>query len=68
MVHRSNYFYEYVFEYLKFIFIRIKSSIEHINTLDDAKFKKLLQRIAEKTGRQVKYNFCFFFHFIKYLI
>jgi len=38
-----------------FFYIRIKTSIEHINSLDDAKFKKLLQRIAEKTGRQVKY-------------
>ncbi|UJR15085.1 hypothetical protein I4U23_002052 [Adineta vaga] len=31
---------------------RIKASISHINSLDDAKFKKLLQRIAEKAGRQ----------------
>jgi hypothetical protein len=31
---------------------KIKSSLEHINSLDDAKFKKLLQRIAEKAGRQ----------------
>jgi hypothetical protein len=38
-----------------FFYIRIKTSIEHVNSLDDAKFKKLLQRIAEKTGRQVKY-------------
>jgi hypothetical protein len=37
------------------ISIRIKASIEHINALDDAKFKKLLQRIAEKAGRQVRW-------------
>ncbi|CAF1013036.1 unnamed protein product [Rotaria sordida] len=31
---------------------KIKTSIQHINSLDEAKFKKLVQRIAEKTGRQ----------------
>ena len=40
------------------ILSRIQNSIQHINSLDDAKFKKLLQRVAEKTGRQVE-NFPF---------
>ncbi|CAF1030385.1 unnamed protein product [Adineta steineri] len=31
---------------------KIKTSIPHINSLDNAKFKKLVQRIADKTGRQ----------------
>ncbi|CAF3562023.1 unnamed protein product, partial [Rotaria sp. Silwood2] len=31
---------------------KIQTSIQHINSLDEAKFKKLIQRIAEKTGRQ----------------
>ncbi|CAF1246037.1 unnamed protein product [Rotaria sp. Silwood1] len=30
----------------------IQTSIQHINSLDEAKFKKLIQRIAEKTGQQ----------------
>jgi len=66
MVHQSNHFYKLVLNIWSFFFIRIKSSIEHINTLDDAKFKKLIQRIAEKTGRQVKSNllFCFIIYLI----
>ncbi len=65
MVHQSNHFYEFDLN-IWIIFIRIKSSIEHINSLDDAKFKKLLQRIVEKTGRQVKN--CFSCCSIEYLI
>ncbi|CAF4727884.1 unnamed protein product, partial [Rotaria sp. Silwood2] len=30
----------------------IQNSIQHINSFDEANFKKLIQRIAEKTGRQ----------------
>ncbi|CAF1488771.1 unnamed protein product [Adineta ricciae] len=31
---------------------KIKACVSHINSLNEIKFKKLLQRIAEKTGRQ----------------
>jgi hypothetical protein len=40
-----------------YFYIRIRTTVQHINALDDPKFKKLLQRVAEKTGRHVKYSF-----------
>lgn len=68
MVLQSKIFCQFTSSFLIILFIRIKTSISHINSLDDAKFKKLLQRIAEKAGRQVNvlpfisiYIFFFFF-------
>ncbi|CAF1154613.1 unnamed protein product [Rotaria magnacalcarata] len=31
---------------------KVKASIQHINATDNTKFRKLVQRVAEKTGRQ----------------
>ena len=53
MVLQSNCFFLCNLPWL-FLLSRIKACVPHINSLNDTKFKKLLQRIAEKTGRQVK--------------
>lgn len=36
---------------------RIQASLTEINQLDEGKFRKLLQRIADKAGRQVREDF-----------